>query len=855
MDKNQIIELIKSNPQIPYETMKQQAAQAGVTSELFDEAWRESQKKHLSIKVLIPVFILVAIAIGFFGSKFLLTDFPYKISIELREVPIGDDESEFYAYLKTNIDVSTKGEKNFINYEQSLEDSVIQLSLTGTKDEEELSPYILPGTVEEWTASSFIMLELEEGENKLSISNGFSTDHYTITVSSQALDIVADKSSFSEPQSNQFERDLPIGVKYSDFETNPQAQNELTEFAIEHPIRLQNIDEPSENLQLAVIEEHFSAIQYLGNPSEKVQLAMIDSFEESDSDPSEVIELLQWIDEPSDKLIVSMIDIDPGAIQYIDNPSEEAKLTAARADPLLLQYIDDPNEEVQLAAIGSAVDIGFKTDEVLKLLEWIDEPAEETYMAIVEFDPTTIRKFKDATENIQLIAVEADYELLQHIKSPSEKVQMAAITTFVLSDSEASEITKLLEWISEPTEKVQLAVVKIYPTAIKELKDPAEAVQLIAVEADYDLIQHIDSPSEAVQITAIGTFILSDSEAPEITKLLEWISEPTENAQLAIIDIDLMAIEHIENPTNTVQLRLIKEDYKLFKYIDNPTDEAYAAVLKRNPRAILDLDAEGQAEIVKIDPFSVRFLNDQTNDVQISSVQTDPSSIRNMVDPPEAVQLEAIKGDKFAIQYIKEPTDAAIALAALTDADLVTLEQMQLEEIREDWFKFNTMRNDALLTEKVKMEVVTLNPGSIGNMYNPSEEVQLAAIAADPNTITHILKPTEKAKELAVSLNPALIVAVGGSSDSLTEEQKISVVENDGLSLRLITDPSYDVQLAAIKDNANAIQYIEDPDESLQMAAVTGYPKSIKFIKDPTEEVLAKALEIDPYVDTKYWRD
>jgi hypothetical protein len=76
MDKNQIVELIRSNSQLKYEDFKKQATEAGVPIELFDQAWLEvNSKKKKIIKLLIPIFVLLIICVfGYIPVKnYLLT--------------------------------------------------------------------------------------------------------------------------------------------------------------------------------------------------------------------------------------------------------------------------------------------------------------------------------------------------------------------------------------------------------------------------------------------------------------------------------------------------------------------------------------------------------------------------------------------------------------------------------------------------------------------------------------------------------------------------------------------------------------------------------------------------------------
>jgi hypothetical protein len=75
---------------------------------------------------------------------------------------------------------------------------------------------------------------------------------------------------------------------------------------------------PSEEVQLAAVQEIGSAIKYIKNPSEAVQLAAVQK--------------------------------DGFAIYHITNPSEAVQLAAVRQNGRVIDYIKNPSEAVQLAA-------------------------------------------------------------------------------------------------------------------------------------------------------------------------------------------------------------------------------------------------------------------------------------------------------------------------------------------------------------------------------------------------------------------------------------------------------------------------------------------------------------------------
>jgi hypothetical protein len=60
-----------------------------------------------------------------------------------------------------------------------------------------------------------------------------------------------------------------------------------------------------------------------------------------------------------------------------------------------------------------------------------------------------------------------------------------------------------IQHIKNPTERVQLLAITKVPSTIKYITNPSEAIQLAAVAKAAISIQHIDNPTEKVQRLAI----------------------------------------------------------------------------------------------------------------------------------------------------------------------------------------------------------------------------------------------------------------------------------------------------------------------------------------------------------------
>ena len=65
-----------------------------------------------------------------------------------------------------------------------------------------------------------------------------------------------------------------------------------------------------------------------------------------------------------------------------------------------------------------------------------------------------------------------------------------------------------------------------------------------------------------------------------------------------------------------------------------------------------------------------------------------------------------------------------------------------------------------------------------------------------------------------------------------TLAKQLAAVENHGLSIQFIKNPSLAVQLAAVRENGDAIKHIKNPCLEVQLEAVQNYGGAIYYILD-----------------------
>ncbi len=84
-------------------------------------------------------------------------------------------------------------------------------------------------------------------------------------------------------------------------------------------------------------------------------------------------------------------------------------------------------------------------------------------------------------------------------------------------------------------------------------------------------------------------------------------------------------------------------------------------------------------------------------------------------------------------------------------------------------------------------------------------------------------------------------------SGDLEELNDLYLVQQDGVNIRSIRNPSIEVQLAAVSQDGTNIQFIKNPSKEVQLAAVMQNGYSIQYIRKPTEEIQLAAVRKNGY--------
>jgi hypothetical protein len=208
---------------------------------------------------------------------------------------------------------------------------------------------------------------------------------------------------------------------------------------------------------------------------------------------------LEYISNPSAKLIRNVVKNHPNELQHVKKPSEDLVLTALKKNGNTIRFVENPTHEMMKIAVTSppldGMAIGFikdPPDDILRLavkasgraLANIKNPSRELQELSVETHPWSIQFIKDPPYDLMKFVVDFDPKLIRYINDPPEDLMFLAI----------ERNPESIRFIRNPTERVQLAVASEDPDMMDLLRNRTPLVQLL-----YDIHFGIKSPKNITE--------------------------------------------------------------------------------------------------------------------------------------------------------------------------------------------------------------------------------------------------------------------------------------------------------------------------------------------------------------------
>lgn len=133
------------------------------------------------------------------------------------------------------------------------------------------------------------------------------------------------------------------------------------------------------------------------------------------------------------------------------------------------------------------------------------------------------------------------------------------------------------------------------------------------------------------------------------------------------------------------------------------------------------------------------------------------------------------------------------------------------------------------------------NARLISQIPQPTEEMMLLAVQQDGLLLQYIKEPTAVVCEAALRQNPKAIRFVKEPDEAMM----LAAVRQSWLLLEYIKQPSPAVRRAALEQAGWAIRLLPDATEEEKQMAVRRHPDAIQYIKEPSVEVQLIAVKGD----------
>ena len=211
--------------------------------------------------------------------------------------------------------------------------------------------------------------------------------------------------------------------------------------------------------------------------------------------------LLQYIKDPTQKVIETALSQAPRAIQFVENPTEELLSALVEKDWAILEYINNPSDSLIRSALAQS--------------GW------------------AIRYIANPSEELQLEAVKANYDALQYIKEPSEVVQLQAVQENYLA----------LRYINEPSVAVLEAAVKQDPQAMRQITNLSKELALHLFKVSAPILGYIPN-TLGVTVDEIKAIIVEaiSSDTIDADYVRELINNKAIGGRQSKWPIDLLSL-------------------------------------------------------------------------------------------------------------------------------------------------------------------------------------------------------------------------------------------------------------------------------------------------------------------------
>lgn len=379
---------------------------------------------------------------------------------------------------------------------------------------------------------------------------------------------------------------------------------------------------------------------------------------------------LQYIQDPSTRVLRRAVKMSSYAIKNIQNPSSDLVALALERHPETIAYIDQTPEICWDAIKRKPL-----------VIKYVKNPSEDMCFYAVEQQPCLLKYVPKhmRTPDLCKLAISINaLDVIQHIPCMTEELAELALPTSVVA----------FKYLSHREDLYEMAV-RLYPTIIKHIQKQTEDLCWLALEKD---------PSAFI-----------------------WIKNPTPEMCEYVLSREGNHIASIREPTEDMCFRAIEAKPISIKFIKNPTYEMKRLAIKLNPLAlafIKEQDYDMVLEAVTSNGCAFKYANIQDEEICSIAVRNFALALCWIESPTLDMCIEACQQMPQALLYVPQKWQSKCA--QFVEKDHAILDKMlygrsaSLDEVKADpWnvlFCKNPRVNDSKLFKRDPRIVLFIQP-------------------------------------------------------------------------------------------------------------------------------------------------
>ena len=308
--------------------------------------------------------------------------------------------------------------------------------------------------------------------------------------------------------------------------------------------------------------------------------------------------------------------------------------------------------------------------------------------------------------------------------------------------------------------------------------------------------------------------------------LIYYIKNPTEEQQLAAVNISPGVITNIKYPTEKTQLAVVKRNGYMIDVIFK-----HCLVTPSETVQLAAVTNAGDA---------IDFIENPSTTVQLVAVQQNPYAIMHITNPNRIVQLTALKGAESKNSMIR-------ILNCIRNPDPLVVEYAKTHRIMKNssdvWELAES--DDFFNHPSITMRRIRSDPYYIAHISKPTEEQQILATSLVPWTIFKITRPCSAAIETAIKSCPRIVTDLLEHGIRPSEDLLIFSARAGCDLLNTLTDfgipISTPILLASVTNNPLTLSKISSPTRIVQLTALKAAIEHVKA------GIVSKQYPIDVY--------